>query len=95
MYRAGFVDEVRSLSARFPAGCHAFKAIGYRECASYLAGTLTLDRAISGTQLRTRRYAKRQLTWFRSDPNIVWLDAADGFARLEFRAAALVRSFLG
>ena len=95
MYHGGFIDEVRALSARFPAGCQAFKAIGYRECAAHLDGALELDRAISETQLRTRHYAKRQLTWLRSDPDIVWLDAAHGFAAVEAGAAALVRDFLG
>jgi tRNA dimethylallyltransferase len=50
---------------------------GYREAARHLAGEWSLDEAIEVTARRTRQYAKRQLTWFRRDPRVTWLPAAD------------------
>ena len=50
----------------------AFQAIGYRELAAHLRGDITLDQATSALLQATRRYAKRQLTWFRGEPGIRW-----------------------
>jgi tRNA dimethylallyltransferase len=50
---------------------------GYGEAAHHLAGEWSLDEAVVVTARRTRQYAKRQGTWFRRDPRIVWLDAGD------------------
>ena len=54
----------------------AMQSIGYREIGQYLQGQLTLDDAIASQQQATRRYARRQLTWFRRDERIHWLPAA-------------------
>ncbi len=94
MFAGGFPEEVRFLLGRFPRDIHAFKAIGYRQCATYLDGTWTLEQAIIDTQRETRRYAKRQLTWFRSDTEIVWLNGGEDFASLSERASEIVRRFL-
>ncbi len=74
MIRAGFIDEVRTLLERGSKDCQALKAIGYRQIAEYLAGRRSLQDAIEDTQRESRRYAKRQLTWFRADSEIIWLD---------------------
>ena len=50
---------------------------GYGEAARYLAGEWSLEDAVAVTARRTRQYAKRQRTWFRRDPRIVWLEAGD------------------
>ncbi len=78
MFQGGLIDEVRRLLEAFPENCHAFKAIGYRQVAEYLRGECGLEEAIADTQRESRRYAKRQQTWFRSDPDIVWLEATSG-----------------
>ena len=79
MVSAGLVDEVRRLIA---AGCRIdtppMRAIGYRQIAAYLSGELTLEAAIEIAKRDTRRLAKRQLTWFRRDPEIAWIDAVTG-----------------
>jgi tRNA dimethylallyltransferase len=74
MFQGGLPDEVDNLLKTFPRNSQAFKAIGYRQTAEYFDGKLTLAQAIEATQMESRRYAKRQLTWFRSDPEIIWLD---------------------
>jgi tRNA A37 N6-isopentenylltransferase MiaA len=94
MFEGGFVEEVRSLLSRFSRDCQAFKAIGYRQIAEYLEGKCSLECAIENTKLESRRYAKRQLTWFRSKGDIVWLEAPGNVEDLEPRAAHHIAEFL-
>lgn len=66
MYARGLLDEVARLRERYPHWSHtAQKAIGYKEAAAVLAGTSTVEEAQQATMTRTRRYARRQRTWFR------------------------------
>jgi tRNA dimethylallyltransferase len=95
MFRRGFVAEVQALMDRFPRDCHAFTAIGYRQIAEYLQGKSSREQALEDTRRESRRYAKRQHTWFRSDPDIVWLDATLGPEALLAMAADAVARFLG
>jgi tRNA dimethylallyltransferase len=76
MVEAGFLDEVRRLAAR-PAGLSrtARQALGYRELLAQVAGECSLDQAVDEAKLRTRRFARRQLRWFRRDPRITWHEA--------------------
>jgi tRNA dimethylallyltransferase len=94
MFQAGFVAEVRGLLERFPGERHAFKAIGYRQIAGFLAGKITLDQAQEQTKMESRRYAKRQMTWFCGDPEIAWLDASQGEEQLLARAVERIDAFL-
>ena len=74
MFEAGLVEEVERLLAEGLAdGRTASRAIGYREVASYLSGEVSLDEARERTFLATRRFARRQDSWFRKDPRIVWV----------------------
>ena len=78
MLEAGWVEEVRSLlSAGVPPEAPAFQAIGYRQLAAYVTGRSSLDQAVAETIGATRRFAKRQETWFRRDERIRWHDARD------------------
>jgi len=95
MFDKGFIEEVRGLLGRFPRDCQALKAIGYREVVAYLEGELSLEQAIEQTQQESRHYAKRQMTWFRSDSRVIWLDGALDPETLEAGAARLVADFLG
>lgn len=71
----GLVDEVRRLlSAGVPANSNALGAHGYRRVVEFLRGERDLDSAIEQTKLDVRHYAKRQLTWFRREPGVEWLD---------------------
>ncbi len=94
MLEQGFIEEVRALLELYPRDCQAFKAIGYREFADCLEGKLSLEQAIEKTQQESRRYAKRQMTWFRSDPEVVWLDGTRDPGLLEAEAAHLIEKFL-
>lgn len=74
MVAAGLVGEVRTLMAGGGDRGAALPAIGYREIAAYLRGEMTLEQAIERAKRESRRLAKRQLTWFRAEPEIVWID---------------------
>ena len=75
MLDAGWLDEVRSLvSAGVRENVKPFQFIGYSELRAHLEGRLTLDAAIAQIQQSTRRFAKRQLTWFRREPAVHWLE---------------------
>jgi len=73
MLEAGFVAEVERLLAEIP-GRTAMQAIGYREIADYLRGEIEKEEAIRLIKRNTRRYAKRQFTWFRKEEEINWID---------------------
>jgi tRNA dimethylallyltransferase len=74
MFAAGFVAEVeRLLGEGLAEGRTAGRAIGYREVASYLAGEITLDEAKERTVIATRRFSRRQDSWFRKDPRVAWI----------------------
>ena len=72
MIENGLVEEVKSL---FPyKDLNALNTVGYKEIFQYLEGNYDLDFAVSEIKKNTRRFAKRQLTWFRKDKSIIWFD---------------------
>jgi tRNA dimethylallyltransferase len=81
MLAAGWVEEVRRLLARYRPDLQSMEAIGYRELILYLRGLLTWDEAVALIKRNTRRFAKRQFTWFRRDARIHWLDVTAPEAR--------------
>jgi len=74
MIDAGFVDEVKGLLDKgYSESLKPMQSIGYRHLTDYIKGRLTWDKALSTLKRDTRRYAKRQLTWFKSDLRIAWI----------------------
>jgi tRNA dimethylallyltransferase len=72
-FSKGLVEEVRSLLAQgVPANSNALGAHGYRRVVEYLRGERDLVSAIEQTKLDVRHYAKRQMTWFRREPDVTW-----------------------
>ena len=92
----GLLGEVAGLLARgFGPELRPMSGHGYREAARHLAGEWSLEEAIALTARRTRQYAKRQLTWFRRDQRILWIQAGDRPAddpRLVQEAARILRA---
>ena len=75
MIRAGWIEEVRQLVADgVPADAKPFQFIGYAEWREHLAGRLTKDEAVARIQQATRNFAKRQITWFRKEATVHWLE---------------------
>ena len=75
MFEEGFVDEVKSIEKNLRLGKTAFRALGYSQVLSLLSGEISEDEAITLTINATKKFARRQLSWFRRDPLIHWLDA--------------------
>ena len=90
---AGFLAEVERLHAGPPLSHTAAQALGYRELLAHLRGETSLADALATAITRTRQFARRQRVWFRRDPRITWIGAADepmvAFDALEAEAAAL------
>ena len=80
MFDMGLVEETRFLQNEgvFLVNQTAAAAIGYKELLPYLAGECTLDEALAELKTATRRYAKRQMTWFSAKPYVRWIEADDG-----------------
>ena len=89
MLQAGLVEEIRALLASgIPAKCTAMQAIGYKEFVDALEGRSTIAEAAAQVQQASRRYAKRQLTWFRRNQNMHWLTRQSGQGPEEILAKA-------
>ncbi|HET7308088.1 MAG TPA: tRNA (adenosine(37)-N6)-dimethylallyltransferase MiaA [Gammaproteobacteria bacterium] len=94
MVAAGFVDEVAALRARpnLTAAHASMRAVGYRQLWAYLDGRCSQEQAITDGIVATRRYAKRQITWLRSEPDVCHLDAQAGdlIDRLALKACEFI-----
>jgi len=93
IFAAGLVEETRGLLDRY-GQVKALDSLGYRQAASVLSGEQSLPHAVAAAQQGHRNYAKRQLTWFRREPDVHWI-AAFGDEDESFRVAAeLIRENL-
>lgn len=73
MFAAGLIEETRGLLERY-GPVKALDSLGYRQTMAVLAGSMTVEGAIEAAQQGHRNYAKRQLTWFRREPNVIWIE---------------------
>jgi tRNA dimethylallyltransferase len=96
MFERGLVEETRSLVERYTGerNAPALKSLGYRQVSMFIRGELSLEEAIAAVQQGHRNYAKRQLTWFRREEGIVWLEDFGDSEAAQQRAAKLVEDFL-
>jgi len=78
MISEGLIEEVENLKNKYNKFPTAMQGLGYKEVVEYLEGHLTKQEMIDKIKQETRRYAKRQLTWFRKNKEIIWLKAEDG-----------------
>ncbi|WP_283246048.1 tRNA (adenosine(37)-N6)-dimethylallyltransferase MiaA [Bacillus suaedae] len=78
MVKQGLLDEVRALYEREVRDCQSVQAIGYKELYGYFDGSVSLEEAIDSLKQNSRRYAKRQLTWFRNKTDAAWFDTSKG-----------------
>lgn len=77
MIEQGLIKEVKNILNKYKKFPTAMQGLGYKEVVEYLNGNLTKDEMIEKIKMETRRYAKRQLTWFRKNKQTVWLNAED------------------
>jgi len=96
MMDRGWLAEVQKLVARgIPATVKPFSFIGYGELRAHLDGKHKLPAAVAAIQQATRRYAKRQVTWFRKEPDVRWFEGFGDDARLMAEALKHLREELG
>jgi tRNA dimethylallyltransferase len=96
MLTRGWLEEVRRLVAKgVPEEAKAFEFIGYRELRKVLDGEVSLETARAAIQQATRRYAKRQMTWFRREQGVHWIAGFGDEERIQKEALAIARSALG
>jgi len=74
MIETGLIDEVKNILKMYDNFPTAMQGLGYKEVVEYLEGKTALNEMIDKVKMETRRYAKRQLTWFRANKDVVWLD---------------------
>jgi tRNA dimethylallyltransferase len=77
MLAAGWLEEIKGLLQRYPLDIKPLQSLGYRHLINFLIGRWNLEEALTLLARDTRRYAKRQLTWFGSDPEIKWFQPSD------------------
>ena len=73
MFSAGLVEETRTLAARYGLSAWPLNSLGYKQAMQHLSGELSLEQAIGAAQQGHRNYAKRQMTWFRREPDVHWI----------------------
>ena len=81
MIDAGLINEVRQIKEKYQKYPTAMQALGYKEVVQYFNNELTYEEMIDKIKMETRRYAKRQLTWFRKNKQTIWLEAEFGNER--------------
>jgi tRNA dimethylallyltransferase len=74
MFEGGLVEETQQLLAQYGDAARPLTSLGYKQAVQFLRGELTREAAIAAAQQGHRNYAKRQLTWFRREPDVVWMD---------------------
>lgn len=90
MFAAGLVEETRTLLARYGDQARPLGATGYKQVTQMLRGETDRKTAVWAAQQAHRNYAKRQLTWFRREPGVLWLKGFGDDARVQSEAVALV-----
>jgi tRNA dimethylallyltransferase len=96
MFEAGLIEEVqRILDMGWKEPIKPFESHSYRQALRVLRGTMTVEQAILEAQTNTRRYAKRQMTWFRKEPGVEWLKGFGGDQTVQDAAVEFVRRQIG
>jgi tRNA dimethylallyltransferase len=95
MLRAGLVDEVKDLlAAGCPPSAKPFESLGYAQVLRLLRVELNPDQTLEEMRRETRRYAKRQLTWFRRERDMRWIPGFGGDPRVRSEALAMAQTWL-
>jgi len=94
MFDDGLVDETKALVDRYGGrkNATALDSLGYRQAGQFLRGELSREQAIAAAQQGHRNYAKRQMTWFRREPAVHWVDGFGDEAEVEREAAELINT---
>ncbi len=92
MFETGLIEETKSLLEKYGAAARPLASLGYRQAAQLLSGKLSREQAIQAAQQAHRNYAKRQMTWFRREPDVRWLKGFGDEAGIQREAVELVEA---
>lgn len=94
MFETGLIEETRNLLEKYGAAARPMASLGYKQAAQLVREELSREQALQAAQQAHRNYAKRQMTWFRREPEVTWLAGLGDDLQIQERAMALVRDSL-
>jgi len=92
MFEEGLIAETEALIAKYGNGAHALSSLGYKQAGQYLRGVLDREASLRAAQQAHRNYAKRQMTWFRREPDVMWLPGFGSDPEIQAGAIAAVEA---
>jgi tRNA dimethylallyltransferase len=92
MFESGLVEETKTLIEKYGTGPRALSSLGYKQAVQFLRGEITREQAIEAAQQAHRNYAKRQITWFRREPDVTWLNGFGDDSQIQNEAVHRVRN---
>jgi len=92
MFASGLVEETRALRAKYGDAARPLSAMGYKQALQFLRGEVDLNTAITSAAQAHRNYAKRQMTWFRREPDVHWLPGFGNDVEIQKRALSILKS---
>jgi tRNA dimethylallyltransferase len=90
MFESGLVEETKALLEKYGERARPLFFLGYKQAVQYLRGEISREQAITATQQAHRNYAKRQMTWFRRELDVIWLGGFGDDLRIQEQAASLI-----
>ena len=90
MFEAGLIEETKRLIAKYGEGARPLTSLGYKQAVQFLRGELDRESAVCAAQQAHRNYAKRQVTWFRREPEVHWLAGMGDDPRIQAAAMELI-----
>ena len=92
MFESGLLEETKQLLRKYGEAARPLTSLGYKQALQLLNGELTRDQAVQAAQQAHRNYAKRQMTWFRREPEVRWLRGCGDDPRIQQEALLAVDS---
>lgn len=90
MFETGLIEETQRLLDHYGATAPPLASLGYKQATQFLRGELTRDQAVEAAQQAHRNYAKRQITWFRREPDVIWLQGFGDDYRIQCQAISAI-----
>jgi tRNA dimethylallyltransferase len=94
MFASGLLEETARLREKYGEAAWALSSLGYKQAGQVLRGDLSREEGVARAQQGHRNYAKRQMTWFRREPEVQWLRGFGGESAIQRQAEALIESHL-
>jgi tRNA dimethylallyltransferase len=94
MFDAGLVEETRQLLEKYGEAARPLSSIGYKQVVQLLKGEIDREAAVDAVQQAHRNYAKRQMTWFRREPEVTWIQGFGNQSEVTTQAVAAIQNHL-